>query len=915
MASRQQSIKAKIILLLVMPLAALLVLWLFAASGSFGDTVLLVKAKSVDTKLIRPTQTLVEELEQERRLSIEVLGVGHEADRSALTSQRSQTDAARTAFQQDVTDGGLRSGLSSDLTRQMDGLSGRLGELDALRGAVDITGITRSTVFNEFNSLIDAAFAMYKAVSTSNAQIAQEVRILTALSRAREMLSREDALVTGALASHRITPAERDEIAELVGSQRFEYGETVPELTPADRDRFRAFLGSAEFQRFRGLEDSLVHVGRNGRPTVKVATWDAVVPEVLTKLRGLEAVAIDGTTERARSIAVSVLVRLALTGGLGLVALIASLVIAVRVARKVIGEVRTLSEVVEVFASERLPELAERVRQGEVIEEEDTSLEVAFSVTEIDRLSAAFDDSRRAVVAAARGEVAARKGVNEVFVNLARRNQALVHRQLGLLDTMERRVEDPQELDELFRLDHLATCMRRHAEGLVILAGRTAGRIWRTPVPLIDVVRGAVAEVEDYTRVQVLPMTRAALTGTAVADTIHLLAALIENAAMFSPPQAPVQVTGHPVPNGFVVEIEDRGLGMNADLLADLNARLAEAPEFDLFDSARLGIFVVARLAHRHDIRVSLSPSPYGGTTAIVLIPGVLIVGDGLAVPPPVAEVSGGAEDRRSISLAPEPVEVIDAANSTVPSFIVDAARMSGDGTTPDHSSEQAALPDRGPGDHEPTDRRFADGRFADGRFADSRFADDTSVAGTPVAGTPLAGTPLAGTPLSRTPADRVPQEPGTDAGTHLGMPRRRRKVAQVPPAADLPAEPAEIGAVPSESAGIGAGPSEPSGIGAGTDAPGTHLGMPRRRRQANLAPQLRGDSRESMEDEVTNHPGSDRTPDEVRARMTAMQSGWRRGRTVAETTTDPVADQTAGRSAEVPVGPAVRPAKEEDTP
>ncbi|MDX6431277.1 MAG: hypothetical protein QOE54_3643, partial [Streptosporangiaceae bacterium] len=755
MASRQQSIKVKIILLLVVPLAALLVLWVFAASGSFSDTMVLLKAKSMDTKVIRPTQTLITALQQERRLSIAALGAGHEADRSALTAQRVRTNAARATLQHNVVDGGLRNGLSADLTRQMDGLSGRLGELDALRGAVDMTAIARSNVLSEFDSLIDTAFGIYNAVSTGNAQIAREARTLTSLGRAREVLSREDAMVTGALASRRITPAERDAIAELVGSQRFEYDETVPELDPADRGPFQQFIASPEFLRFRALEDVLVRGGKSERPPVKAAAWDAAAPQILDRFNELGLRATDHTAERARSIAISVLVRLALTGGLGLIALIASVVIAVRIARKVIGEVRTLSGAVEEFTTDRLPALAERVRQGEPIEEDETATQQAYTVREIDRLSGAFDDARQAVVAGARSEAAARKGVSEVFVNLARRNQALLHRQLGLLDAMERRVEDPQELDELFRLDHLATCMRRHAEGLVILAGRTAGRTWRTPVPLIDVVRGAVAEVEDYTRVQVLPMPRAALTGTAVADTIHLLAELIENAAMFSPPQAPVQVTGHAVPNGFVVEVEDRGLGMNANLLADLNGRLAEAAEFDLFDSARLGVFVVARLAHRHDVKVALRPSPYGGTTAIVFIPATLIVSENLVIPAPVAEVADGTEGLKTISVAPDPVEVIDAVDSTVPSFIIDAARKPEEGAPQDR-----ALPDRTAADRARQDRARQD-RAAAGRTA-------------------AAGGLAERAPVSRKPAGGVPADgSGAEAGTHLGMPRRRRKAAE----------------------------------------------------------------------------------------------------------------------------------------
>ncbi|WP_308207816.1 sensor histidine kinase [Actinomadura madurae] len=178
---------------------------------------------------------------------------------------------------------------------------------------------------------------------------------------------------------------------------------------------------------------------------------------------------------------------------------------------------------------------------------------------------------------------------------------------------MERRTEDPSELSDLFRLDHLATRMRRHAEGLVILAGKSAGRGWRRPVPLVDVVRGAVAEVEDYPRVRVQPLPRIALLGSAVADVIHLLAEVVENATTFSPPQSPVRVSGHPVASGFAIEVEDRGLGMTEEALRAANERLANPPEFDPSDSAQLGLFVVARLAQRHDITVTLRPSPYGG--------------------------------------------------------------------------------------------------------------------------------------------------------------------------------------------------------------------------------------------------------------------------------------------------------------
>ena len=190
----------------------------------------------------------------------------------------------------------------------------------------------------------------------------------------------------------------------------------------------------------------------------------------------------------------------------------------------------------------------------------------------------AFNTVQRTAIEAAVDEANLRRGISDVFRNLARRSQVLLHRQLRLLDGMERRASEPEELEDLFRIDHLTTRMRRHAEGLIILSGEPPGRTWRHPVPLMDVLRAAVAEVEDYTRIRVEARTRAALSGTAVADVIHLIAELAENATVFSPPNTPVKITGDVVGRGFAVEIEDRGLGITEERLAEINRNLAARP-------------------------------------------------------------------------------------------------------------------------------------------------------------------------------------------------------------------------------------------------------------------------------------------------------------------------------------------------
>ena len=271
------------------------------------------------------------------------------------------------------------------------------------------------------------------------------------------------------------------------------------------------------------------------------------------------------------------------------------------------------------------------------------------ATAEVASAGAAMIGLQSAAAAAASSEASLRNGLREVFVSMARRNQSLLQRQLRLIDALEQKASDPAALADLFSLDHLTTRMRRHAESLAILSGAAPGRAWREPVPVIDVIRGAMAEVEDYKRVSVLTRSEDSVTGAAVADMIHLLAELIENATLFSPSGTRVEVRAGRVANGFAVEIDDRGLGVEPEQLAEINRQLASPPDFDLANADRLGLFVGGKLAARHGVRVSLRTSPYGGTTAIVLMP------SGIVVPPPGALLDGFPADGPEAELASRP--------------------------------------------------------------------------------------------------------------------------------------------------------------------------------------------------------------------------------------------------------------------
>jgi signal transduction histidine kinase len=321
----------------------------------------------------------------------------------------------------------------------------------------------------------------------------------------------------------------------------------------------------------------------------------------------------------------------------GAVVILITLLLAGSFARRIARDLTGLTIAARQLAAGQLVQASEvDVEAGSPAE---SSTRRGSRTTEIAQATGAIAGLQDAAAAAAASEAGMRDGLRQVIVSLARRNQSLLQRQLRLIDALEQKAADPAALADLFALDHLTTRMRRHAESLAILAGAAPGRSWRDPVPVIDVIRGAMAEVEDYQRVAVLTQAEDAISGSAAADMIHLLAELIENATLFSPSGTPVEVRAGRVANGFAIEVDDRGLGIEPDQLTAINQEMENPPDFDLANSDRLGLFVGGKLAARYGVRVSLRASPYGGTTAIVLLPNNIVVpagGVGIALQPAI---------------------------------------------------------------------------------------------------------------------------------------------------------------------------------------------------------------------------------------------------------------------------------------
>ncbi|MFF9717050.1 nitrate- and nitrite sensing domain-containing protein [Streptomyces sp. NPDC014603] len=629
MRFRGKSIRRKIVALLLVPLLSLTTIWAFATVLTGREASHLFDVSSVMEEVGYPIEDTVRVLQQERRQTLVHLADPRASDGlAALRRSRAATDKAVGNVRANVAKSDVREAMGED-TEDLSAVLDSFDGIESLRRSVEDGTVDRAQALDLYNQLVDPCYILLANLHVvDDVSLDKQYRALVNLARARELLSREDALLGSALIVGRLSRAEVREVSDLVAQRSLLYDASLPQLPGAERDRYVTFWKNASSAPLRVGEEAAVSSGTGPPRGISAKSWDTAAGTVLEELGSLNDQAVDRYQDRVRPVAMGVITQAVVAGVLGLIALLLSLFLSVRVGRGLIRDLRQLRLEALEASGVRLPGVMRRLSAGEQVDVETEVPRLEYDKNEIGEVGQALNTLHRAAVEAAVKQAELRAGVSEVFVNLARRSQVLLHKQLTLLDTMERRTEDTEELADLFRLDHLTTRMRRHAEGLVILSGAAPSRQWRKPVQLMDIVRAAVAEVEDYERIEVRRLPRVAVTGPAVTDLTHLVAELLENATVFSPPHTAVQVLGERVANGFTLEIHDRGLGMTAEALLDANLRLAETPEFELSDTDRLGLFVVSRLAQRQNVRVSLQPSPYGGTTAVVFIPDALLTDD-----------------------------------------------------------------------------------------------------------------------------------------------------------------------------------------------------------------------------------------------------------------------------------------------
>ncbi|WP_172381555.1 nitrate- and nitrite sensing domain-containing protein [Streptomyces sp. MNP-20] len=629
---RPRTVRAKVVCLLMVPVVSLLALWAYATVSTAQDVASLRQTQRADAAVRAPVAAAVTALQAERAAAVRH-ATRPTADRAAaLRRQAARTDRAvaklRLGKDHTVADG---AGLPAAVGDRLAQFATDAERLRTVRTSLLDRRTGWDDVYGQYTKTITAAFGVGGALSgLQGAEPGSHARVLLEFSRAGEMLAREDALLASARLAGTLDGERLRRFTGAVDTRQTLTEAAAADLRGPERRAWQRLAQDRAYAAVGAVEDRVL-AARPGKKALEAApalTWDPAHATVRDSQRTLAERAARGAADRADPLTRGVFTVAGATVLCGLAAVVASLVISVRIGRGLVVELVGLRNRALEIARRQLPDAMRKLRAGEEVDIAAEAPEEPPAEDEAGQVAEALGTVHRAALRAAVERAELASGISGVFVNLARRSQVLVHRQLSLLDTMERRADDPNELGDLFRLDHLTTRMRRHAESLIILSGAAPGRAWRTPVPLTNVVRAAVSEIEDYARVEVRPLPDASVVGGAVADLTHLMAELVENAAQFSPPHTKVRITGEPVGNGYALEIEDRGLGMNPDTLAEANQRVEESEALDLFDSDQLGLFVVSRLAARHGIQVRLLTSPYGGTTAVVLLPTALLQND-----------------------------------------------------------------------------------------------------------------------------------------------------------------------------------------------------------------------------------------------------------------------------------------------
>ncbi|MCH6162367.1 sensor histidine kinase [Streptomyces marispadix] len=664
-------------------------MWAYAASDSVESGLALRAEAKAGASAGQSVHSLVTRLQDERRLT--VAWQSHRTDKAhrSLEEARSRTDDAITAFQSSGTDLGRASGSGKERA-----LTKALAELTRERNQVDSRAVTRSSAYGYYTDTTDAGIALLAAVLHSDdGRLAHSAAAVASLTHIAELLSREDSLLASAGPSGHLSAGVRQSFLGHVATQRqlarvMDTGD-IPESAARD---YRKIADTPQWTVLQRVEDAVAAdknpVARstpgstlpNTRVTPtrwslpdRIDEWRPAADTVGEDLRDATSASLDGLAAQGAERADEALLSagagsLAVLGVLGLTGFLT-----VRSPLALVRRLSRLRDGTGQWTERALPELVESCTRGERghaapemprADDGDDELSRVIdairgqqraAVAELETIAEAVDERWKAAAETSEQKARKREGAETVVLGLLRRNQLLISQLISLIDSLERREHDPELLTDIFKIDHLVTRLRRDLENQSLIVGVQPGRRWSKPVPVFQVLRSAVAETVDYTRIEVETAPEFSLSGRVVADVGHILAALIENGTAFSPPHTNVTVRAEEVAGGrLAVEVIDRGLGMDSEQYEHLNRLLADPPEPDvtrLGEIPQLGLFVVALLANRIGLEITLSKSAYGGTKAVVLIPNELLE----EAPPIIPKLSEPPRERPEAPPAERP--------------------------------------------------------------------------------------------------------------------------------------------------------------------------------------------------------------------------------------------------------------------
>ncbi|HEX4814132.1 MAG TPA: nitrate- and nitrite sensing domain-containing protein [Nonomuraea sp.] len=531
----------------------------------------------------------------------------------------------------------LLSEVTGRTADQLEQLLNRMDDLAGLRQQALEANLLPGPAVELYTTVINDLLSVHNELvkGSSDDELFRQTRMLDALARAKESVAYQQALITVVLVEGAF---DQDQLKRFLGEQSKEANERkafATEATAEERRFFDETVNGNTAERMLFLRELVLIRATSGLPlrgldlarSDDAKEWFTGAEVVVNSMRTVEERQAQGILARSEALSATERQRAYVTAGGVLALMVVVLLVTTGVARSLVRPLRRLRGEALEIAGKRLPAFVQHVRESRdgAIEAEVPPIGI-FTKDEVGEVARAFDEVHREAVRLAGDEARLRSNVNAMFVNLSRRSQTLVERQLTLIEKLERSERDDTRLGDLFKLDHLATRMRRNSENLLVLAGQEAARKWSEPIELMDIVRAALGEVESYDRVSIQVQSDVAIAGQAVTDVVHLLAELIENAVSFSSRDTKVVISSSRIDGGsLMLSVTDHGIGMTPEELGEANWRLANPPVVDVSVSRRMGLFVVGRLALRHNIRVQLRRQDIGGLTAMVLIPPTLL--------------------------------------------------------------------------------------------------------------------------------------------------------------------------------------------------------------------------------------------------------------------------------------------------